>query len=99
MCVIAIKWVLDRIPQMEVLVMSCRRHGSKPKIALWMLVAVADVALLVAAGGLVAMLLVAASLLIVVGGFVAGRQLLAQPESSPLTVVPKKGEAVARRRA
>jgi hypothetical protein len=29
--------------------MNCRRHGSKPTLALWMLVAVADVALLAAA--------------------------------------------------
>jgi hypothetical protein len=31
--------------------MNRRRHGTKPKIALWMLVAVADVALLAAAVG------------------------------------------------
>jgi hypothetical protein len=50
--------------------MNRRRHGTKPKIALWMLVAVADVALLAAAVGplivllcLVALVTVAASVL------------------------------------
>ncbi|MEU4237880.1 hypothetical protein [Actinoplanes sp. NPDC026619] len=79
--------------------MSRRRHGKKPTIALWMLVAVADVALLVATGGLVALVLIAASLAIIAGGFVAGRQLLAQQKSNPLAVAQKERADSARRRA
>ena len=37
--------------------MHCRRHGTKPTIAFWMLVAVADAALLVASVGVMALLL------------------------------------------
>jgi Flp pilus assembly protein TadB len=44
--------------------MNCRRHGSKPTIALWMLVALADVAILAAAGGLLTVLLTVAGLVI-----------------------------------
>lgn len=73
--------------------MSCRRHGSKPTIALWMLVAVADVALLVATGGMVALVLILATLAVVAGGVVAGRQLMAQSRAR------KSAEVVARRRA
>jgi hypothetical protein len=58
--------------------MNCRPHGRKPTIALWMLVAIADVAILVATGGLVALVLIVASLAVLAGGFVAVRQLLAQ---------------------
>jgi hypothetical protein len=87
------KWVLDRSSLMEVLVMSRRRHGSKPTIALWMLVAVADVAILVATGGMVALVLIMASLAVVAGGVFAGRQLIAQQRTQ------KGREAVARRRA
>ena len=44
-----------------------RRHGSKPTIALWMLVALADIAILVAAVGLVTFALAAAGAMIVAG--------------------------------
>ena len=54
--------------------MNCRRHGSKPTLALWMLVAVADVFLLVAAAGPLIVLLVVAGLL-TVGGAVGLRTL------------------------
>jgi hypothetical protein len=54
--------------------MNNSRYGSKPKIALWMLVAVADVALLAAAAGpLLIMLLIAG--LVIVGGTVAGMRM------------------------
>jgi hypothetical protein len=53
--------------------MNCRRHGSKPTLALWMLVAVADVALLAAAAGLVVVLLVVAALATAVGAVLAVR--------------------------
>lgn len=55
--------------------MNCRRHGSKPTIALWMLIAAADVALLAAAAGPVLVLVVALVALTVGGAFVATRML------------------------
>jgi hypothetical protein len=42
--------------------MNGRRHGSKPTLALWMLIAVVDVALLAASAGLFTVLLVVAAL-------------------------------------
>ncbi len=55
--------------------MNCRRHGSKPTIALWMLIAAADVALLAATAGPVLVLLIVVSVLTVGGAFIAGRML------------------------
>lgn len=43
--------------------MTCRRHGTKSTVAFWMLVAVADLALIVASWGWAAMLLVLAVVL------------------------------------
>lgn len=71
--------------------MSCRRHGSKPTLALWMLIAFADLALLVAAVGVATMLLIVAGLVVLAGAVVAARAFL------PRSV--EGGEAVARRRA
>ncbi|WP_433370580.1 hypothetical protein ACQPZX_45775 [Actinoplanes sp. CA-142083] len=71
--------------------MNCRRHGSKPTIALWMLVAAADLAILVAATGLVTMLLIVAGLVALAGGVLATRTLF-RPSA-------EAAEAVARRRA
>ncbi|WP_328462360.1 hypothetical protein OHA21_35010 [Actinoplanes sp. NBC_00393] len=71
--------------------MSCRRHGSKPTIALWMLVAVADVALIVATAGLLTVLLVVAGATVLGGGFLAARAL-GRRDAEP-------AEAVVRRRA
>ena len=71
--------------------MNCRRHGRKPTIALWMLVAVADLVILVAATGVVTMLLIVAALIALAGGVLAARTLFA-PSAEP-------AEAVARRRA
>ena len=68
-----------------------RRHGSRPTIALWMLVAIADVALVVAtAGALVVTLAVLSAL--VLAGAVAGARLLQR------RTVPQQ-ESVFRRRA
>ena len=53
--------------------MNRRRHGSKPTLALWMLVAVADVALLAAAAGPFVMLLVVAALATAAGAVLAVR--------------------------
>ena len=55
--------------------MNCRRHGSKPTIALWMLIAAADVALLAAAAGPVLVLLLTLTVLTVAGAYVATRML------------------------
>jgi membrane protein implicated in regulation of membrane protease activity len=55
--------------------MNCRRHGSKPTIALWMLIAAADVALLAAAAGPVLVLVLTLAALTVAGAFVATRML------------------------
>jgi hypothetical protein len=71
--------------------MMIRRHGSRPTIALWMLVAIADVALVVAAAGMLALLLAVAAALIVVGAFAGVRMLQRR-------AVPQR-ETVLRRRA
>jgi cation transporter-like permease len=42
--------------------MHCRRHGSKPTLALWMLVAAADVAIVIGGIGLLATLVIAAAI-------------------------------------
>ena len=52
-----------------------RRHGSKPTIALWMLVALADIAILVAAVGLATFVLAAAGAMIVAGACAGAWQL------------------------
>ena len=53
--------------------MSRRRHGSKPALALWMLVAVADVALLAASAGLFVVLVIVAALVTAAGAVLAVR--------------------------
>jgi hypothetical protein len=74
--------------------MNCRRHGSRPTLALWMLVAVADVALLAAAAGpLVTVLLVVT--LVTVGAAVVGARALARREP----VNAEVAKVVMRRRA
>jgi hypothetical protein len=70
-----------------------RRHGSRPTIALWMLVAIADVALLVAAVGALAVLLAVIGTATLAAG-VAGVFLL-QRRQVP---VPQR-QSVMRRRA
>lgn len=71
--------------------MNCRRHGSKPTIALWMVIAVADLAILVAATGALTMVLILAGLVALAGGVVATRSLLRRSADAT--------EAVVRRRA
>ncbi|MFC4067475.1 hypothetical protein [Actinoplanes subglobosus] len=72
--------------------MSCRRHGSKPTIALWMLVAAADVAIIVASTGLLALMLVLTVLAVTATAGVYAARSLANREPEPV-------KAVARRRA
>lgn len=66
-----------------------RKHGSKPTIALWMLVAVADVALLAAAAGPLVTMLVIAGLVIVVGT-VAGMRMVTRREPEPAKAVIRR---------
>jgi uncharacterized membrane-anchored protein len=73
--------------------MTCRRHGSKPTIALWMLVAVADVALIVATAGVLTMLLIATALVTVGAAALGIRQLVRQersPEAAPARVTARR---------
>jgi hypothetical protein len=55
--------------------MNCRPYGRKPTLALWMLVALADVAILATAAGVVTLLLLVAGLLVVTAGVFAARSL------------------------
>lgn len=72
--------------------MNCRRHGRKPTIALWMLVAIADVAIILASTGLLVALLLLVALGAVIGGAVYAALSLGGHDS-------RSTEAVARRRA
>jgi hypothetical protein len=75
--------------------MMCRRHGSKPTLALWMLIGAADLAIIIAGIGLLATIVIAAALTAVVAAG-AGFWLFARRsrvESEPI-VAP----IVARRR-
>lgn len=72
--------------------MKSRRHGGKPSLALWMLVAAADVAIIVASAGLLTLTLVLAVLALVgTVGFYAARSLGHRE--------PETAEVVVRRRA
>jgi hypothetical protein len=76
-----------------------RRHGSKPTLALWMLVAVADVAVLAAAAGpLVVLVTLAGLVTVVVGGRAlwpsqrrnSSRSLVAAGRNTPQTQVARR---------
>jgi hypothetical protein len=73
--------------------MKGRSHGGKPALALWMLVAVADLVILAAAAGPRLMLSIVASLTVLAGGVIAARLLLTK------RVTPAPIESVVRRRA
>ncbi len=68
-----------------------RRHGSRPTIALWMLVAIADVALVLATAGALVLTLVVAGAMILAGASVGTRMLQRR-------TVPQQ-ESMLRRRA
>ena len=77
--------------------MNCRRHGTKSTVAFWMLVAAADVALIVASAGLTAVLfaLVVAA---VVTAAVLGRRLVSQQRGATVQEpVPVQARATRRR--
>ena len=71
--------------------MNCRRHGSKPTIALWMLIALADLAILAAAAGTLVTILVLTALATMGCCVVAARVLHRR--------TPATTKAVVRRRA
>ncbi|GAA2548900.1 hypothetical protein GCM10010435_18140 [Winogradskya consettensis] len=60
-----------------------RRHGTKPALALWMLVAIADVALLAAAAGPVLFLLTLAGAGLLAAAAVLITQRRATPQPQP----------------
>jgi len=70
--------------------MISRRHGRKPTIALWMLVAVADAAILFAMTGVVAALCIVAGLVALAGGFVAMQPMLRRNARSATAVVRRR---------
>jgi hypothetical protein len=83
--------------------MKTRTYARKPTLALWMLVAVADAALLVATAGLLTVLVILAGLVIVAGG-VAGFRLVQRrtataAPSRPSVLVSRPPATAARRRA
>ncbi|GAA4593246.1 putative membrane protein [Actinoplanes octamycinicus] len=71
--------------------MNCRTHGSKPTLALWMLVALADLAIVATAAGPITLLLVVVGLMVLAGGVYVARNL---PNRAATTA-----EAPIRRRA
>ena len=70
--------------------MSCRRHGTKPTIALWMLVAVADAVLIVASIGIAAVLLALVGVAVAVAGV---RLLQRGTVGATAEAVPARAEA------
>jgi hypothetical protein len=66
--------------------MHCRPHGRKPTIALWMLVAAADLVILVAAAGVLVMSLISVGLAVVVGGVLVERRLTHRAPAAPKAV-------------
>ncbi|WP_250027749.1 hypothetical protein [Paractinoplanes maris] len=73
--------------------MTGRPHGRRPALALWMLVAVADLVLLAAAAGPMVMFSIVASLTVLAGAVLAARLLLTK------RAAPARSDMVLRRRA
>lgn len=71
--------------------MNSRPYGRKPTIAFWMLVAIADAAMLVATTGVLVMVMVFAGFALAVGGVIGARRLTRRNATAT--------EAVRRRRA
>jgi hypothetical protein len=70
--------------------MSCRRYGSKSTIAFWMLVAIADTVMLLAAAGPAVMISVLAAFALVAGGVVAARSLTRRNVPATRAVVRRR---------
>jgi hypothetical protein len=83
--------------------MNCRRHGSKPTLALWMLVAAADVAIFMAAVGPLTVLLIGAGLVTLTAGAMGFRMLQRREAVASLVLLSQrdapKPKTMARRRA
>lgn len=77
-----------------------RRHGSRPTIALWMLVAIADFALVVAATGALVMLVVAGAMVLAGAAAAVMMQRRAVAGVTPVQArAVTKPESMLRRRA
>jgi hypothetical protein len=74
--------------------MSYRRHAAKPSVALWMLVAIGDVALILASAGLVALIALAAVVTVAVAA--AGAWLLLRRSVPERNTVLTRGPLAAR---
>lgn len=59
-----------------------RRNGRKPTLALWMLVALADLAILTTAAGAFLMLTVLTTLAVLAGGVVVARRIARRSEAT-----------------
>jgi hypothetical protein len=70
--------------------MSCRRYGSKPTVAFWMLIAIADAAMLVATVGAAIMIMILAGVALVVGGVLAARTLTRRNVPATRSVVRRR---------
>ena len=70
--------------------MNRRRHGTKPTLALWMLVAAADVALLVVTVGPLIMLLCLAGLVTVAGSVLGMRMLSRRTDTNTEVAVRRR---------
>jgi uncharacterized protein (DUF58 family) len=70
--------------------MSCRKYGSKPTIAFWMLVAVADAAIVVATAGPTVMISILCALALLAGGVVAARSLTRRSATVTRRVVRRR---------
>ena len=70
--------------------MNCRRHGGKPTFALWMLVALVDVAILAAAAGPLVTTVIAAALVIAAGAFLGVRMAARRETARPEPVVRRR---------
>jgi len=70
--------------------MNCRRYGSKPTIGFWMLVAVADSAMLFATAGPAVLISILVALAVIAGGIVAARSLTRRSVPATRTVVRRR---------
>lgn len=70
--------------------MSCRRYGSKTTIAFWMLVAIADSAMLFATVGAAVMISILVALALVAGGVIAARTLTRRSVPATSVVVRRR---------
>jgi hypothetical protein len=70
--------------------MNCRRYGRKSTIAFWMLIAIADSAMLVGSAGAAVMISIFVALALVAGAVVAVRTLTRRSVPATGTVVRRR---------